>query len=167
MDLQELLLEMRQQRLGLVQTADQLRFSYIAILQGALQDLELEPSNYDDLVQPEEEEEEDEEEEEEDEEEELEESDSEHGSGRKEGEEWMEGGRKRQGLGGREGEVRVERPVFLPWTLPLHDLLTLITILWQLTTTVKCKCCHFGFCTSNGFGTTVELLGTCQFVCLC
>jgi hypothetical protein len=40
---------MRRQRLGLIQTADQLRFSYIAILQGALQDLELEPSNYDDL----------------------------------------------------------------------------------------------------------------------
>ena len=48
-DLQQILLNMRQQRLGLIQTADQLRFSYIAILQGALQDLELEPSNYDDL----------------------------------------------------------------------------------------------------------------------
>ena len=59
---------MRQQRLGLVQTADQLRFSYIAILKGALQDLELEPSNYDDLVEDEEEEDE--------EEDEVEESDS-------------------------------------------------------------------------------------------
>ena len=48
-DLQQILLNMRRQRLGLIQTADQLRFSYIAILQGALQDLELEPSNYDDL----------------------------------------------------------------------------------------------------------------------
>ena len=48
-DLQQILLSMRRQRLGLIQTADQLRFSYIAILQGALQDLELEPSNYDDL----------------------------------------------------------------------------------------------------------------------
>ncbi len=50
-DLQGTLLSMRKQRLGLVQTADQLRFSYIAILQGALQDLEIEPSNYDDLVE--------------------------------------------------------------------------------------------------------------------
>ncbi len=64
---------MRQQRLGLVQTADQLRFSYIAVLQGALQDMGLEPSNYDDLVAEEEEEEEEDEEEEDDE---IEESDS-------------------------------------------------------------------------------------------
>lgn len=71
-DLQPTLLEMRQQRLGLVQTADQLRFSYIAVLQGALQDMGLEPSSYDDLV-----EEEEEEDEEDDEDEELEESDSE------------------------------------------------------------------------------------------
>ena len=80
-DLQGTLLDMRRQRLGLVQTADQLRFSYIAILQGALQDLELEPSNYDDLMveaeEEDEEEEEEDEEEEEEEEEELEESDSE------------------------------------------------------------------------------------------
>lgn len=48
-DLQQVLLSMRRQRLGLIQTPDQLRFSYIAVLQGALQDLELEPSNYDDL----------------------------------------------------------------------------------------------------------------------
>ena len=48
-DLQQILLNMRSQRLGLIQTPDQLRFSYIAVLQGALQDLELEPSNYDDL----------------------------------------------------------------------------------------------------------------------
>ena len=68
MDLQAALLEMRRQRLGLVQTADQLRFSYIAVLQGALHDLELEPSTY--------EEEEDSEEEEEEEEEEVPESDS-------------------------------------------------------------------------------------------
>ena len=53
-DLQQILLSMRRQRLGLIQTADQLRFSYIAILQGALQDLELEPSNYDDLSDSEE-----------------------------------------------------------------------------------------------------------------
>lgn len=76
-DLQGLLLTMRQQRLGLVQTADQLRFSYIAILQGALQDMELEPSNYDDLVVADDEKEEGEDEEEEEEEEEVEESDSE------------------------------------------------------------------------------------------
>ena len=73
-DLQGLLREMRQQRLGLVQTADQLRFSYIAILQGALQDMELEPSSYDDLVEDEAEEASEEEASEEDE---LEESDSE------------------------------------------------------------------------------------------
>ena len=53
-DLQQILLSMRRQRLGLIQTADQLRFSYIAVLQGALQDLELEPSNYDDLSDSEE-----------------------------------------------------------------------------------------------------------------
>lgn len=53
---------MRRQRLGLVQTADQLRFSYIAVLQGALQDMELEPSNYEDLVDQEDREVEDEEE---------------------------------------------------------------------------------------------------------
>lgn len=64
-DLSETLLDMRQQRLGLVQTADQLRFSYIAILQGALQDLELEPSSYDDLMEEEGEREEDDEEEDE------------------------------------------------------------------------------------------------------
>ena len=75
-DLQEVLLDMRQQRLGLVQTPDQLRFSYIAILQGALQDMELEPSSYDDLVEAEEEEEEDEEEDEVEAEDEVEESDS-------------------------------------------------------------------------------------------
>lgn len=51
---------MRKQRLGLIQTADQLRFSYIAILQGAIQDLQIEPSNYDDLMESEEEEEEEE-----------------------------------------------------------------------------------------------------------
>ena len=68
---------MRRQRLGLVQTADQLRFSYIAILQGALQDMGLEPSNYDDLVA----EDEEEEDEEEDEDEEIEESDSEWSGG--------------------------------------------------------------------------------------
>ena len=75
MDLQPTLLEMRQQRLGLVQTPDQLRFSYIAVLQGALQDMGLDPSSYDDLVEEEEDEEEDEDEEDED----LEESDSELG----------------------------------------------------------------------------------------
>ena len=32
-DIQAVLLEMRQQRLGLIQTPDQLRFSYVAILQ--------------------------------------------------------------------------------------------------------------------------------------
>ena len=53
---------MRRQRLGLVQTADQLRFSYIAILQGALQDMELEASNYSDLVDEKEEDLEDEDE---------------------------------------------------------------------------------------------------------
>lgn len=53
-DLQQILLSMRRQRLGLIQTADQLRFSYIAVLQGALQDLELEPSNYDDISDSEE-----------------------------------------------------------------------------------------------------------------
>ena len=53
-DLQEILLLMRRQRLGLIQTPDQLRFSYIAVLQGALQDLEVEPSNYDDLSDSEE-----------------------------------------------------------------------------------------------------------------
>ena len=53
---------MRRQRLGLIQTPDQLRFSYIAILQGAIQDLQIEPSNYDDLIESEEEEEEEEEE---------------------------------------------------------------------------------------------------------
>lgn len=53
-DLQQILLEMRRQRLGLIQTPDQLRFSYIAILQGALQDLQLEPSSYEDLTSSEE-----------------------------------------------------------------------------------------------------------------
>ena len=33
LNVQELLLDMRKQRLGLIQTPDQLRFSYIAILQ--------------------------------------------------------------------------------------------------------------------------------------
>ena len=33
---------MRKQRLGLIQTPDQLRFSYIAIIQGAIQLLHLE-----------------------------------------------------------------------------------------------------------------------------
>lgn len=56
---------MRQQRLGLVQTPDQLRFSYIAVLQGALQDMELEPSSYADLEGNEEEESEEDEKEEE------------------------------------------------------------------------------------------------------
>ena len=37
---------MRRQRLGLIQTPDQLRFSYIAILQGAMQILGLENTNY-------------------------------------------------------------------------------------------------------------------------
>ena len=41
-----MLLNMRRQRLGLIQTPDQLRFSYIAILQGAIQDLHLETSSY-------------------------------------------------------------------------------------------------------------------------
>ena len=49
-DLQTTLLAMREQRLGLVQTADQLRFSYIAVLQGALQDLGVEPSDYEGLM---------------------------------------------------------------------------------------------------------------------
>ena len=74
MDLQATLLEMRQQRLGLVQTADQLRFSYIAILQGALNDLELEPSGY-----AFEDEDDDDEGSAEEEDEEIEESDSELG----------------------------------------------------------------------------------------
>ena len=54
MDFQHTLLDIRRQRLGLIQTAEQLRFSYIAILQAALQDLEIDPSNYDDLVDEEE-----------------------------------------------------------------------------------------------------------------
>ena len=36
-NLQEILLDMRKQRMGLIQTHDQLKFSYIAILQGAYQ----------------------------------------------------------------------------------------------------------------------------------
>jgi len=51
---------MREQRLGLVQTPDQLRFSYIAVLQGALQDMELEPSDYEGLLDNREDSEEDE-----------------------------------------------------------------------------------------------------------
>lgn len=35
-----MLLDMRKQRLGLIQTPDQLRFSYIAILQGAMNSTE-------------------------------------------------------------------------------------------------------------------------------
>ena len=34
-DVVDVLIEMRQHRMGLIQTADQLRFSYIAILEGA------------------------------------------------------------------------------------------------------------------------------------
>lgn len=45
-NVQSVLLNMRRQRLGLIQTPDQLRFSYIAILQGAIQDLHLETSSY-------------------------------------------------------------------------------------------------------------------------
>ncbi len=52
---------MRRQRLGLIQTPDQLRFSYIAILQGAIQMLGLENG----LIELENDEEEEEEEEEE------------------------------------------------------------------------------------------------------
>lgn len=37
---------MRRQRLGLIQTPDQLRFSYIAILQGAMQILGIENTGY-------------------------------------------------------------------------------------------------------------------------
>ncbi len=48
-----------------MQTPDQLRFSYIAVLQGALQDMELEPSSYADLEGNEEEESEEDEKEEE------------------------------------------------------------------------------------------------------
>ena len=47
LDLQQILLGMRRQRLGLIQTPDQLRFSYIAILQGALNDLGLENTTFD------------------------------------------------------------------------------------------------------------------------
>lgn len=36
-DVKELLLEMRKYRVGLIQTADQLRFSYLAILEGCRQ----------------------------------------------------------------------------------------------------------------------------------
>ncbi len=36
LELQPILLEMRKQRLGLVQTADQLRFCYIAVLQASI-----------------------------------------------------------------------------------------------------------------------------------
>ena len=43
-DLQKILLDMRKQRLGLIQTPDQLRFSYIAILQGAMKILGIEGS---------------------------------------------------------------------------------------------------------------------------
>ena len=39
-DIQSILLDMRKQRLGLIQTADQLRFSYIAFLQSVLVDSE-------------------------------------------------------------------------------------------------------------------------------
>ena len=42
LDVQGVLLDMRRQRLGLIQTPDQLRFSYIAILQGAANILGLE-----------------------------------------------------------------------------------------------------------------------------
>ena len=57
---QDQLQELRKQRLGLIQTPDQLRFSYIAILQGAIQLLHLVE---DDDSESEEEEEEGEEEE--------------------------------------------------------------------------------------------------------
>ena len=77
-DLQPTLLEMREQRLGLVQTADQLRFSYIAILQGALQDMGLEPSDYTEL-ESEEGNEDSDEDEDEDEDDKIEESDSKFG----------------------------------------------------------------------------------------
>ena len=66
LDVQQILLDMRRQRLGLIQTPDQLRFSYIAILQGAMQLLGFENNVY---VPEEEESEEDE----------LEESESEWG----------------------------------------------------------------------------------------
>ncbi len=33
--IQEVLLEMRRDRMGLIQTADQLRFSYLAVIEGA------------------------------------------------------------------------------------------------------------------------------------
>ncbi|KAL0185820.1 hypothetical protein M9458_017490, partial [Cirrhinus mrigala] len=33
--IQEVLLEMRRYRMGLIQTADQLRFSYLAVIEGA------------------------------------------------------------------------------------------------------------------------------------
>jgi protein tyrosine phosphatase len=46
LNVQELLLDMRKQRLGLIQTPDQLRFSYIAILQGAYNNLGLKNSLY-------------------------------------------------------------------------------------------------------------------------
>ena len=46
LDIQTVLLDMRRQRLGLIQTPDQLRFSYIAILQGAMQILGIENTNY-------------------------------------------------------------------------------------------------------------------------
>lgn len=35
MNVREVLLEMRQSRMGLIQTPDQLRFSYAAIIEGA------------------------------------------------------------------------------------------------------------------------------------
>jgi len=66
LNIQQILLDMRRQRLGLIQTPDQLRFSYIAILQGAMQILGIENTGY-----------EYEEEEDESESEELVESDSE------------------------------------------------------------------------------------------
>ena len=64
---QDQLQDMRTQRLGLIQTPDQLRFSYIAILQGAIQLLHLVT---DDNLDEEESEEEEEEENENDEKEE-------------------------------------------------------------------------------------------------
>lgn len=63
-NLQEVLLNMRKQRMGLIQTHDQLRFSYIAILQGAYQILGEEAfPEFDNELQEEEESEEEEEEE--------------------------------------------------------------------------------------------------------
>lgn len=47
-EIQEVLMQMRQCRMGLIQTADQLRFSYLSIIQGA----ELTPQEYVELRRP-------------------------------------------------------------------------------------------------------------------